>query len=96
LIYLEDDFANDCDLRMACEVREKQIELIDRQKKNIVIPSISLKEMYEKGQIRLLNYSDQSYLNILESFEKDHQTYKNNRQSMIYFIYNKKKRDFVF
>jgi len=94
-IYLEKDFDTDCDLRIACEIREKQIELIDKQKKNIIIPSISLKEMYEKGQIRLMNYSNQSYLNILESFENDHQTYKNNRQSMIYFIYNKKKRSFL-
>ncbi len=81
-IYLDDDFANDCDLRIACEILEKQIEIIDKQKKNIVIPSISLKEMYEKGQIYLVNYSNQSYLNISESFENDHQTYKNNRQSI--------------
>jgi hypothetical protein len=81
-IYLDDDFANDCDLRIACEIFEKQIEIIDKQKKNIIIPSISLKEIYEKGQICLVNYSNQSYLNILESFENDHQTYKNNRQSI--------------
>jgi len=94
-IYLDDDFVNDCDLRIACEIVEKQIEIIDKQKKDIVIPSISLKEMYEKGQIYLVNYLNQSYSNILESFENDHQTYKNNRQSMIYFIYNKKKRSFL-
>ncbi len=82
VIYLDDDFVNDCDLRIACEIVEKQIEIIDKQKKDIVIPSISLKEMYEKGQIYLVNYSNQSYLNISESFENNHQTYKNNRQSI--------------
>jgi len=59
--HLDDDFVNDCDLYIACQIRQKQIELIDRKKTNIIIPSIALKDIYDQRQISLLNNSKQTY-----------------------------------
>ncbi len=41
-IYLDKDFVNGCDLLIACEILQKQIQFIDKEKKNIIIPSISM------------------------------------------------------
>ncbi len=35
--FLGDDFVDDCDLRMACMILRKQIELIDGKEENIII-----------------------------------------------------------
>jgi hypothetical protein len=37
--YLDDDFISDCDLLNACTIYQKQIELIDKKKKKIIVPS---------------------------------------------------------
>jgi hypothetical protein len=60
-LHLDDDFHNNCDLHIACEILQRQIQLIDEGKGNIIIPSISLKDMYEKRPISILNNSNQSY-----------------------------------
>jgi hypothetical protein len=58
---LDYDFDNNCDLHIACEILRRQIEFIDEKKGNIIIPSISLKDIYEKRPISVLNNLNQSY-----------------------------------
>ncbi|CAF2229061.1 unnamed protein product [Rotaria magnacalcarata] len=43
-----DDFLFECDLYMACLIRQKQIEHIDIKKENIVVPSIKMKQIREE------------------------------------------------
>jgi len=49
-IYLEDDFVSDCDLFVACVILQKQIDYINGNKDNIIIPSIKMKLIREGGQ----------------------------------------------
>jgi hypothetical protein len=35
-----EDFINDCDLRMACTILQKQIKLIDGNDENIFVPNV--------------------------------------------------------
>jgi hypothetical protein len=56
-VYLDDDFANNRDLYMACVIRHKQNNLIRRNSKAVIIPSVALKDIYEKRQIPLSNQS---------------------------------------
>lgn len=50
-IYLDDDFASDCDLFIACVILQKQIDHINGNKDNITIPSIKMKLIREGGEI---------------------------------------------
>ncbi len=47
---LDDDFASDADIYMACLILQKQIEHIDGKKENIVIPSIKMKKIREDAE----------------------------------------------
>lgn len=47
---VDDDFVSDCDLRMACEILQKQITCIDGKKENIVIPSVKMKQLKERAE----------------------------------------------
>jgi hypothetical protein len=60
---------NNRDLYIACQIRQKQIELIDRKKTNIIIPSIALKDIYEQRQISLLKQSYSGNKKILFSIK---------------------------
>jgi hypothetical protein len=42
---------------MACAIRQKQNNLIRRNSKAVIIPSVTLKDIYEKRQIPLSNQS---------------------------------------
>ena len=46
---LGDDFASDCDLYMACLIRQKQIQHIDDNEKNITIPSVKMNQIQQKN-----------------------------------------------
>ncbi|CAF0890504.1 unnamed protein product, partial [Didymodactylos carnosus] len=53
-----DDFSSDSDLHMACLILQKQIEIIDGKKENIIIPSKKLQEItyrYEQEQRTLVS-----------------------------------------
>jgi hypothetical protein len=54
-IYLEDDFISDCDLYIACLILQRQIEHINGNKDNIIIPSIKMKSMRDGEQAGLYN-----------------------------------------
>ncbi|CAF1009867.1 unnamed protein product [Didymodactylos carnosus] len=45
-----DDFETDGDMHMACVILQKQIQIIDGKKENIVIPSQKLREITEKNK----------------------------------------------
>jgi hypothetical protein len=45
--FLGDDFVSDCDLHVACVILQKQIEYIDGEKENIVIPRLRMKYIRE-------------------------------------------------
>lgn len=45
LFYLGDDFETDTDLYVACQILQKQVEIIDGNKDNIVIPSVKMREI---------------------------------------------------
>ncbi|CAF4815128.1 unnamed protein product, partial [Rotaria sp. Silwood1] len=87
-----DDLIDACDLLIGCEIIKKQIEHIEIEKKEIVIPSIVLKDIYENKQRSfndkhsslsyLLNNTSQSYADILKSFDDDLQNYKISRQNL--------------
>lgn len=47
---VDDDFATDADLHMACMILQKQIENIDGKKENITIPSIKMKKIREDAE----------------------------------------------
>ena len=49
-IYLEDDFVTDCDLFIACIILQKQIEYINGNKNNIIVPSIKMKLIRDGDQ----------------------------------------------
>jgi hypothetical protein len=49
-LFLEDDFITDCDLLVACIVLQKQIDHINGNKENIIVPSIKMKMIREKEQ----------------------------------------------
>ncbi|CAF1264680.1 unnamed protein product [Didymodactylos carnosus] len=44
------DFVSDCDLLMACNILQKQIEHIDGKKENIIIPSVHMKTLREQAE----------------------------------------------
>ena len=54
-IYLEDDFVTDCDLYIACVILSKQIEYINGNKDNIIVPSIKMRSIQEPQQSGLKN-----------------------------------------
>lgn len=45
---LDEDFATDSDLFMACTILKKQIECIDGKKENIIVPSVAMRKYREK------------------------------------------------
>ncbi|UJR15699.1 hypothetical protein I4U23_002633 [Adineta vaga] len=45
-----DDFISDTDLFVACNILQKQIQYIDGKKKNIIIPSVALRKIFERKQ----------------------------------------------
>ncbi|CAF2725288.1 unnamed protein product [Rotaria sp. Silwood2] len=45
-----DDFVSDCDLLIACVILQKQIEHIDGNKDNIIVPSIKMKLIRDREQ----------------------------------------------
>jgi hypothetical protein len=42
------DFESDCDLLMACEILQKQIQYINGNKENIIVPSVMMKKIRDK------------------------------------------------
>ena len=48
---LDDDFACEVDLYIACLILRKQFEYIDGKKENIIIPSIKMKQLKEETGI---------------------------------------------
>lgn len=50
MFVLDEDFASDCDLLVACTVLKKQIECIDGKKENITVPSVAMKKYREREQ----------------------------------------------
>jgi hypothetical protein len=42
---IDDDFADFCDLFLACIILQKQIERIDGKKENIIVPSVKMNEI---------------------------------------------------
>ena len=54
-ICLEDDFASDCDLLVACIIVQKQIDHINGNKENIIVPSVKMKMILEKEQTRMFD-----------------------------------------
>ncbi|CAF2377764.1 unnamed protein product [Rotaria sp. Silwood2] len=86
------DFIDGCDLSIRCEIIKKQIEHIEIKKKDVVIPSIALKELYQNRQqscngeqsslFYVWNNTNQSYPEILKSFEDNLQSYKRSRQKL--------------
>ncbi|CAF0743688.1 unnamed protein product [Didymodactylos carnosus] len=55
-----EDFVSDNDLYMACLILQKQIEVIDGKKENIIIPSKHLQEITEKNKREVI--IDQTHL----------------------------------
>lgn len=55
VVYLDDDFPSDTDLYMACLILQKQIEHINGNKENIVIPSKRMQMIREREQAGLQN-----------------------------------------
>ena len=49
-VVLDEDFASDCDLLMACIILKKQIERIDGKKENIFVPSVVMRKYRENMQ----------------------------------------------
>jgi hypothetical protein len=47
---LDDDFIDECDLFVACMVLQKQIELIDGKKENIIVPTVAMNKIREMEQ----------------------------------------------
>ncbi|CAF1565547.1 unnamed protein product, partial [Didymodactylos carnosus] len=45
-----DDFSSDSDFHMACMILQKQIEIIDGKKENIIIPSEKLQDIRNKNK----------------------------------------------
>ena len=54
-VYLVDDFVSDTDLYIACLILQKQIEHINGNKDNIVIPSKKMQLIREREQAGLQN-----------------------------------------
>jgi hypothetical protein len=42
------DFVSDCDLLMACIIIQKQIEYINGNKENIIVPSVAMKKIRDQ------------------------------------------------
>jgi len=49
-VILDEDFASDSDLFMACTILQKQIECINGKKENILVPSLAMKQIREQEQ----------------------------------------------
>jgi len=47
-LYLEEDFVSDSDLLIACTILQKQIDHIQGNKENIIIPSVQMKLSRER------------------------------------------------
>jgi hypothetical protein len=50
IFFLEDDFVSECDLFIACLIRQKQIEHSGGKKENIVIPRIKMKQIRQRAE----------------------------------------------
>jgi hypothetical protein len=48
--YLEEDFVSDSDLLIACTILQKQIDHIQGNKENIIIPSVQMKLIRQRQQ----------------------------------------------
>ncbi|CAF1602728.1 unnamed protein product, partial [Didymodactylos carnosus] len=53
-----DDFETDGDMYMACVILQKQIQVIDGKKENIVIPSQKLREITEKNKQEVIDQTN--------------------------------------
>ncbi|CAF5146264.1 unnamed protein product, partial [Rotaria magnacalcarata] len=80
-----------CDLFFSCEIFRKQCELIEIKKKDIIVPSVVLKEFYDnKGNSSFISeyplpsnsliISNGADNSIMDSFESDLEIYRTNRQ----------------
>jgi hypothetical protein len=49
-----DDFQTDSDLVIACTVLQKQIDYINGNKENIVVPSVRMRKIHEEEQAGML------------------------------------------
>jgi hypothetical protein len=47
---IDEDFATNSDLLIACMVRQKQIEYIDGKAENIIVPSECMRKLRKKEQ----------------------------------------------
>jgi hypothetical protein len=54
-IYLDDDFVTESDLLICCTILQKQIDHIQGNKDNIIVPSVKMKLIRERKQSRLLS-----------------------------------------
>jgi hypothetical protein len=50
IFILDDDFIDDCDILVAAMILQKQIELIDGKKENIIVPSERMNKIRERQQ----------------------------------------------
>jgi hypothetical protein len=53
-IYLDDDFVTESDLLICCTILQKQIDRIQGNKDNIIVPSVKMKLIRERKQSGLL------------------------------------------
>ncbi|CAF0856265.1 unnamed protein product, partial [Didymodactylos carnosus] len=60
----QDDFPSDSDLYMACLILQKQIEIIDGRKENIIIPSKRLLELTEKNKREAIMAQSNAMVNV--------------------------------
>jgi len=54
-LFLENDFATDCDLLIACIILQKQIDHINGRQENIIVPSVKMKMIRETEQFSMLS-----------------------------------------
>lgn len=58
--FLGDDFFSDSDLRISCIILQKQIQFIDEEQGNIIIPSIAMAKVHALQSTSLQNDENES------------------------------------
>ncbi|CAF1565752.1 unnamed protein product [Rotaria magnacalcarata] len=60
-----EDFADDCDLMIACTILQKQIKYIDGRKENIIIPNLAMNKIHERQQTENFFYEQDNSEKVL-------------------------------
>ncbi|CAF3353217.1 unnamed protein product [Rotaria socialis] len=60
-----DDFADDCDLMVACIILQKEIKYIDGKKENIIIPNVAMNKIHERQQTENFSYEQENSEKVL-------------------------------